>query len=146
MSRRILVIDDEQGIRAALGQLLEYEGYEVHTLANAADGIAEYQKWRPHLVFLDVKMAGMDGMEALKKHGTNIPASTLEAIQRAGVALNGRQLADGYVLLCIARALGDCTFDVGVESHDRLYRNPFASPLAPHELKPRPPGAAGETP
>ena len=67
MSRRILVIDDEQGIRAALGQLLEYEGYEVHTIANAADGIAEYQKWRPHLVFLDVKMAGMDGMEALKK-------------------------------------------------------------------------------
>ena len=34
MSRRILVIDDEQGIRAALGQLLEYEGYEVHTIAN----------------------------------------------------------------------------------------------------------------
>jgi two-component system nitrogen regulation response regulator NtrX len=67
VSRRILVIDDEQGIRAALGQLLEYEGYEVHTIANAADGIAEYQKWRPHLVFLDVKMAGMDGMEALKK-------------------------------------------------------------------------------
>ena len=67
MSRRILVIDDEQGIRAALGQLLEFEGYEVRSIANAADGIAEYQKWRPHLVFLDVKMAGMDGMEALKK-------------------------------------------------------------------------------
>jgi ferredoxin len=59
-----------------------------------------------------------------------------EIDQRAGVALNGRQLADGYVLLCIARPLTDCTFDVGVESHDRLYRNPFASPLAPHELKP----------
>ena len=44
MSRRILVIDDEQGIRAALGQLLEYEGYEVHTVANANEGIAEYQK------------------------------------------------------------------------------------------------------
>ncbi|MFL5500387.1 MAG: sigma-54-dependent transcriptional regulator [Gemmatimonadaceae bacterium] len=67
MSRRILVIDDEQGIRAALGQLLEFEGYEVRSIPNAADGIAEYQKWRPHLVFLDVKMAGMDGMEALKK-------------------------------------------------------------------------------
>jgi ferredoxin len=59
-----------------------------------------------------------------------------EIDQRAGVALNGRQLADGYVLLCVARPLADCTFDVGVESHDRLYRNPFASPLAPHELKP----------
>ena len=59
-----------------------------------------------------------------------------EVDQRAGVALNGRQLAQGYVLLCVARPLSDCTFDVGVESHDKLYRNPFADPLAPHELKP----------
>ena len=50
-----------------------------------------------------------------------------EIDQRAGVALNRRQLADGYVLLCVARALSDCTLDIGVESHDRLYRNPFAS-------------------
>ena len=56
--------------------------------------------------------------------------------QRTAVALNGRQLADGYVLLCVARPLTDCIFDVGVESHDKLYRNPFASPLAEHELKP----------
>ena len=80
MSRRVLVIDDEQGIRAALGQLLEYEGYEVHTLANATDGIAEYQKWRPHLVFLDVKMAGMDGMEALKKLRELDPAAVVVMI------------------------------------------------------------------
>jgi len=59
-----------------------------------------------------------------------------EIDQRAAVALNRRQLADGYVLLCVARPLTDCTLEVGVESHDRLYRNPFASPLAPHELKP----------
>jgi ferredoxin len=59
-----------------------------------------------------------------------------EVDQRAGVALNGRQLADGYVLMCVARPLGNCTFDVGVESHDTLYRNPFASPLRPDELKP----------
>jgi two-component system, NtrC family, nitrogen regulation response regulator NtrX len=80
VSRRILVIDDEQGIRAALGQLLEYEGYEVHTLANATDGIAEYQKWRPHLVFLDVKMAGMDGMEALRKLRELDPVATVVMI------------------------------------------------------------------
>jgi two-component system nitrogen regulation response regulator NtrX len=80
VSRRILVIDDEQGVRAALGQLLEYEGYEVHTLANATDGIAEYQKWRPHLVFLDVKMAGMDGMEALKKIRELDPGATVVMI------------------------------------------------------------------
>jgi two-component system nitrogen regulation response regulator NtrX len=65
--RRILIIDDEQGIRAALGQLLEFEGYEVRGVGNAVDGITEYQKQRPDLVFLDVKMAGIDGIEALKK-------------------------------------------------------------------------------
>ena len=80
MSRRILVIDDEQGIRAALGQLLEFEGYEVRTVASAADGIAEYQKWRPHLVFLDVKMAGMDGMEALKRLRELDPNATIVMI------------------------------------------------------------------
>jgi len=67
MSRRILVVDDEQGIRAALGQLLEYEGYEVKTVANAVDAITEYAKFKPHLVFMDVKMAGVDGLEALKR-------------------------------------------------------------------------------
>ncbi|HEX2694043.1 MAG TPA: sigma-54 dependent transcriptional regulator [Gemmatimonadaceae bacterium] len=80
MSRRILVIDDEQGIRAALGQLLEYEGYDVRTVANAAEGIEEYKKFRPHLVFLDVKMAGMDGMEALKKIRELDPGATVVMI------------------------------------------------------------------
>jgi two-component system, NtrC family, nitrogen regulation response regulator NtrX len=67
MSRRVLVVDDEPGIRAALGQLLEYEGYDVRTANDAADGIAQVGNWHPHLVFLDVKMAGMDGLEALKR-------------------------------------------------------------------------------
>ncbi|HKH93568.1 MAG TPA: sigma-54 dependent transcriptional regulator [Gemmatimonadaceae bacterium] len=67
MSRRILIVDDEQGIRAALGQLLEFEGYEVRTVANAVDGLAEYARFKPHLVFMDVKMAGIDGLEALRK-------------------------------------------------------------------------------
>lgn len=55
--------------------------------------------------------------------------------QKTQVALNNRQLADGYVILCVARPTSDCTFDVGVESHDMLYRNPFLDPLKPHELK-----------
>lgn len=67
MSRRILIVDDEQGIRAALAQLLEFEGYDVRTAGGAADGIAEYKGWRPQLVFLDVKMAGIDGLEALRR-------------------------------------------------------------------------------
>ncbi|HYD52931.1 MAG TPA: sigma-54 dependent transcriptional regulator [Gemmatimonadaceae bacterium] len=79
-ARRVLVVDDEQGIRGALGQLLEFEGYEVHTAANAVDGIAEVEKWRPHLVFCDVKMPGIDGLEALKRIKALDPASIVVMI------------------------------------------------------------------
>ena len=80
MPRRILIIDDEQGIRAALGQLLEFEGYEVRAVGNAVDGITEYQKQRPDLVFLDVKMAGIDGVEALKKIKEHDPSAIVVMI------------------------------------------------------------------
>ena len=56
--------------------------------------------------------------------------------QKAQRALNNRQINNGYIILCVARPMSDCTLEVGVESHDKLYRNPFADPLAPHELKP----------
>ena len=59
-----------------------------------------------------------------------------EVDQQAQVALNRRQIADGYVILCVARPLTDCTLEVGVDSHGKLYRNPFATPLPPEDLKP----------
>ncbi len=88
-------------------------------------------------------------LDALEEQGVELPygcryggciscAAKLldgEVDQSEGVALNGRQEADGYVLLCVAHPKSHCTLDVGVESHDRLYRNPFQSPLAPAELK-----------
>ena len=55
--------------------------------------------------------------------------------QRRQVALNNRQINNGYIVLCVARPKGDCTLEIGVESHDKLYRNPFLDPLKPHELK-----------
>lgn len=55
--------------------------------------------------------------------------------QNAQVALNNRQINNGYVILCVARPTSDCTLEIGVESHDKLYRNPFLDPLQPHELK-----------
>ena len=58
-----------------------------------------------------------------------------EVDQRRQVALNNRQINQGYVILCVARPLSDITLEIGVESHDRLYRNPFLDPLQSHELK-----------
>lgn len=55
--------------------------------------------------------------------------------QSEQVALNNRQINNGYIVLCVAKPLSDCTLEVGVDSHDELYRNPFFDPLEPHELK-----------
>ncbi len=66
-SHRILVIDDETGIREALRQVLEYEGYQVKGAGSGPDGLELYGSFRPHLVLLDVKMAGLDGLETLAR-------------------------------------------------------------------------------
>jgi ferredoxin len=55
--------------------------------------------------------------------------------QRRQVALNNRQINDGYVILCVARPRTDISLEIGIEIHDQLYRNPFLNPLEPHELK-----------
>jgi two-component system nitrogen regulation response regulator NtrX len=118
MSRRILIVDDEQGIRAALGQLLEFEGYDVHTAANAVDGLAEYAKFKPHLVFMDVKMAGIDGLEALKKLREQDPSAVVvmisghatiqtavEATQRGAYDILEKPLDTDRILVTLRNAL-----------------------------------------
>jgi len=46
--------------------------------------------------------------------------------QPNGTALNKRQSKLGFILLCVAQPKTDCVLDVGVESHDGLYQNPFS--------------------
>ena len=48
--------------------------------------------------------------------------------QPGATAINKRQSQAGFVLLCVAQPKTDCVLEVGVESHDGLYQNPFASP------------------
>jgi two-component system nitrogen regulation response regulator NtrX len=84
MSRKILIVDDEPGIRAALSQLLEYEGYEVRQVANAVDALSEYARFAPDLVFMDVKMAGIDGLEALKRLREQDPRAVVVMISGHG--------------------------------------------------------------
>ena len=67
MPAKILLIDDDAGIRDSMRMPLEYEGYEYNSAASAEEGIALLQRDPPDMVFLDIKMAGMDGLEALQR-------------------------------------------------------------------------------
>ncbi|MEM0943285.1 MAG: 2Fe-2S iron-sulfur cluster-binding protein [Pseudomonadota bacterium] len=51
-----------------------------------------------------------------------------KVVQPKGTALNRRQSQAGYVLLCVARPRSDVVLEVGVESHNELYQNPFERP------------------
>ena len=68
MKSRILVIDDEAEIRRSVRMILEYEGYDVLEASSGPEGVALAEREAPDLVFLDIKMPGMDGLEALQRH------------------------------------------------------------------------------
>ena len=67
MKPRILVIDDEVAIRDSLRMILEYEGYEFLGAATGQDGLSVLGRETVDLVFLDIKMPGMDGLEVLQR-------------------------------------------------------------------------------
>jgi ferredoxin len=106
------------------------------TLANRAGATYRVDRKKPLLDALEAR--GLSLPYGCRYGGCISCAAKLlsgDVDQSAGVALNGRQMAAGYVLLCVARPKSDCTLEVGVESHDKLYRNPFQSPLRADELK-----------
>ncbi|MFT5505718.1 MAG: ferredoxin [Gammaproteobacteria bacterium] len=109
--------------------------YQI-TISNRDNAIYEVGSKEPILDSL--RNQGVDLPYGCKYGGCITCAAKLidgNVTQKTQVALNNRQLNDGYVILCVARATSDCTFEIGVESHDKLYRNPFLDPLKPHELK-----------
>ena len=67
MAYRVLIVDDEAGVRQALKQVLEYEGMQVRAASSGGEGITVFPEYRPHLSFLDVKMAGLDGLDTLTR-------------------------------------------------------------------------------
>jgi two-component system nitrogen regulation response regulator NtrX len=81
---RILVVDDEEGIRKILRQVLEYEGHEVRVAAGGGEALQLYGETRPDLVFMDVKMARMDGLEALDRIREHDPTALVVMISGHG--------------------------------------------------------------
>ncbi|MEO7986378.1 MAG: sigma-54 dependent transcriptional regulator [Gemmatimonadales bacterium] len=118
MSHRVLIVDDEAGIRQALKQVLEYEDLEVRVASSGGEAISLYSEFKPHLVFLDVKMAGLDGLETLSRlrnldgaaqivmisgHGTI--ATAVEATQRGAFDFLEKPLDTDRLLLTVRNAL-----------------------------------------
>jgi two-component system nitrogen regulation response regulator NtrX len=64
---RVLIVDDEEAIRSSLKMIFEYEGYEVLLAANGQAALKIAEKDAPDLIFLDIKMPQMDGLEVLKR-------------------------------------------------------------------------------
>ncbi len=64
---KILIVDDEKAIRNSLGEILSDEGYEVDTAEDGPSALAKVDKERFDVIFCDIKMPGMDGIEVLEK-------------------------------------------------------------------------------
>jgi len=60
---KILVVDDEMGVRQYLSQLLTKENYDVDTANSASDALKMIENKRYGLILLDIKMPGMSGIE-----------------------------------------------------------------------------------
>jgi PAS domain S-box-containing protein len=67
MDKKLLLVDDEAGIRKVLGIALSDSGYKVFTAENGEDALTIFRKETPPIVLTDIKMPGMDGIELLKK-------------------------------------------------------------------------------
>jgi len=67
MTQKILLVDDEEGIRKVLAIALADSGYTVYTAEGGKEALNIFRKMRPPIVLTDIKMPGMDGIALLQK-------------------------------------------------------------------------------
>ncbi|MFD9337377.1 response regulator transcription factor [Streptomyces sp. NPDC060028] len=103
MSRqRILVVDDEPEVRAAVEDGLAVEGYEVRGAADGLAALAEVAGWQPDAVVLDVMMPVLDGLgvcRQLRAVGDRTPVLVLTALDSVSERVDGLEAgADDYLV------------------------------------------------
>ena len=67
MNARVLVVDDEEAIRSTMKQAIDYAGHDCLLARSGQEGLDVVERESPDVVFLDIKMPGMDGLEVLKR-------------------------------------------------------------------------------
>jgi DNA-binding response OmpR family regulator len=100
-SPRLLLVDDDSGIRASLSAFLIRSGFQVESVPDGAQALSAFEKHKPDLVIMDVLMPNMDGRETLRRmrQGGNLTPVILltqvgEATERAMALEEG---ADDYI-------------------------------------------------
>ncbi len=81
--QKILVIDDDDGLRDTIGLMLENEGYRPLLAADGATGLATALSDRPDLILVDLRMPGLSGVEVCKRlraAGSQTPVIVLSAM------------------------------------------------------------------
>ncbi len=135
MKHRILIIDDEAGIRDSMRRTLEYQGYQFVGAATGQEGLALIEHDPPDLVFLDIKMPGMDGLEVLERIKAANPAVPVVMVSGHGTAQNAFEARDkgasGFIekpfsepvlLERIQKELGEKTLRSDLERSQTAYR------------------------
>lgn len=85
---RILIIDDERSVRSSLRETLEFEDYEVDEAVDGVEGWEKIQNGNFDLIFCDIKMPRMDGMELLAQVQKNFPELPVLMISGHGTIEN----------------------------------------------------------
>jgi len=67
MDKKVLIVDDEEGVVESIAGVLEDEGFRVTTARSGEDAIRVFQQEEPDVTLLDIWMPGMDGIEILKR-------------------------------------------------------------------------------
>jgi len=96
---RILIIDDDDDVRAGLRRLLEAEGHEVDEAVDGSQALRRFAGRPADVVFTDIFMPHMDGLEFVMRVRETFPEAPLVAMSGGG------QMAAGQVLQA-AEALG----------------------------------------
>lgn len=81
---KVLIIDDERSIRNTLKDILEFEGHEISLAADGKEGLELAAANNFDVIFCDIKMPGMDGVEVLEKMNENGVESSIVMISGHG--------------------------------------------------------------
>lgn len=89
VSKRVLVIEDQEDNRTILRDLLGTVGYEVVEAVDGVEGVAAAARERPDLVLMDIQMPSMDGYEATRRIKADPATSAIPVIAVTSYALSG---------------------------------------------------------